>query len=84
MAVQHRAYPRYGLVDLYAAFLDNPTGVLDRSCTAQMKPITFALDGFGSYVAEVSKHRSREGKMRQDGPSHAGVVAMSAMGRSQT
>ena len=44
------------LVDLYAAFLDNPTGVLDRSCTAQMKPITFALDGFEAYVAEVSKH----------------------------
>jgi pimeloyl-ACP methyl ester carboxylesterase len=44
------------LVALYAAFLDNPTGVLDRSCTAQMKPITFALDGFEGYVAEVSKH----------------------------
>jgi pimeloyl-ACP methyl ester carboxylesterase len=44
------------LVDLYVAFLDNPTGVLDRSCTAQMKPITFALDGFEGYVTEVSKH----------------------------
>ena len=44
------------LVDLYVAFLDNPTSVLDRSCTAQMKPITFALNGFEAYVAEISKH----------------------------
>jgi pimeloyl-ACP methyl ester carboxylesterase len=44
------------LVELYAAFLDNPTGVLDRSCTAKMKPITFALDGFQAYVADVSRH----------------------------
>lgn len=44
------------LFHLYTAFLNNPTGVLDRSCTAQMKPIAFALDGFEAYVAAVSKH----------------------------
>lgn len=44
------------LVDLYSAFLNNPNGILDRSCTKQMKPISFALSGFADYVAEISKH----------------------------
>lgn len=44
------------LSHLEAAFLVNPSGVLDRSCTATMKPIKFALDGFETYVAGVVAH----------------------------
>jgi hypothetical protein len=38
-----------------APCLGHPTAILDRSCTAQMKPISFALDAFEAYVAEVTK-----------------------------
>ncbi|WP_294070727.1 alpha/beta hydrolase [Sphingomonas sp.] len=44
------------LVQVEAAFLANPYGVLDRSCTANMKPIRFALHGFEAYAAEVAAH----------------------------
>jgi pimeloyl-ACP methyl ester carboxylesterase len=44
------------LVDLYSAFLNNPSGILDQSCTKEMKPISFALNGFEDYVTEASKH----------------------------
>lgn len=42
------------LFGLYMVFLDNPNRALDRSCTAQMKPVTFALDGFDAFVAAVA------------------------------
>jgi pimeloyl-ACP methyl ester carboxylesterase len=42
------------LIKLEAEFLQNPSGVLDRSCARDMKPIKFALDGFETYVAEVT------------------------------
>lgn len=42
------------LFKLEAAFLVNPSGALDRSCRAEMKPMKFALDGFETYVAKVT------------------------------
>ena len=42
------------LIKLETAFLANPAGTQDRSCTADMKPIKFAVDGFESYVATVT------------------------------
>jgi pimeloyl-ACP methyl ester carboxylesterase len=45
------------LIRLEAAFLVNPSGTLDRSCTADMKPVKFALDGFETYVAAVTAQR---------------------------
>ena len=44
------------LIHLEAAFLVNPSGLLDRSCTADMKPIKFAVDGFEAYVASLAAH----------------------------
>ena len=44
------------LIHLEAAFLVNPSGVLDRSCTAEMKPIKFAVDRFEAYVATLAAH----------------------------
>jgi pimeloyl-ACP methyl ester carboxylesterase len=43
------------LFDLYTAFLENPGSLLDLSCTARMKPISFPRDGFEAFVAAVSQ-----------------------------
>jgi hypothetical protein len=42
------------LIKVEASFLVNPAGGLDRSCTADMKTVKFALDGFETYVAAVT------------------------------
>jgi hypothetical protein len=42
------------LIKLEASFLVSPLRTPDRSCTADMKPIKFALDGFEAYVATVT------------------------------
>jgi len=44
------------LFDIYVAFLDNPYGPFDRSCTSKMKPITFTLGGFDAFGAAVRGH----------------------------
>lgn len=41
------------MIELEAAFLAAPTKPLDRRCTRQWKPATFALDGFERYLESL-------------------------------